>query len=229
MAFENLLSKVTAAGLAAGVFLLWWPAHLPSAGAQWLVLRGLAWTLAFELLVLAFTPLERMAAGTLARRGAAAGARRVRSALAGAPSSARKGGAVALAVTGLLVPALMLSHARRPPSKPAARPATVVRKVIVRRQVVRRETVIVRAAPAPAPIYASTAPPQRSDSAKPAAHTAREPEPKPDPVVDPARPEQAAPKQTTVPADSVAAPQPSDTAAAPAQDATADPAAGLVH
>ena len=39
---DNLLSKVIAAGLAAGVFLLWWPAHLPSTGVQWLVLRGLA-------------------------------------------------------------------------------------------------------------------------------------------------------------------------------------------
>ena len=55
---DNLLSKVIAAGLAAGVFLLWWPAHLPSAGAQWLVLRGLAWTLAFEILVLSFVPFE---------------------------------------------------------------------------------------------------------------------------------------------------------------------------
>ena len=45
---DNLLSKVIAAGLAAGVFLLWWPAHLPSAAVPWLVLRGLAWTLAFE-------------------------------------------------------------------------------------------------------------------------------------------------------------------------------------
>ena len=55
---DNLLSKVIAAGLAAGVFLLWWPAHLPSAGVQWLVLRGLAWTLAFEILVLSFVPVR---------------------------------------------------------------------------------------------------------------------------------------------------------------------------
>ena len=31
---DNLLSKVIAAGLAAGVFLLWWPAHLPATGVQ---------------------------------------------------------------------------------------------------------------------------------------------------------------------------------------------------
>jgi hypothetical protein len=33
---DNLLSKVIAAGPAAGVFGLWWPAHLPSTGVQWL-------------------------------------------------------------------------------------------------------------------------------------------------------------------------------------------------
>ena len=68
---DNLLSKVIAAGLAAGVFLLWWPAHLPSAGVQWLVLRGLAWTLAFEVLALSFVPLERMATRAVTRRRAA--------------------------------------------------------------------------------------------------------------------------------------------------------------
>jgi hypothetical protein len=52
MTLDNLISKVLAAGLAAGVFLLWWPAHLPATGVQWLVLRGLSWTLAFEILVL---------------------------------------------------------------------------------------------------------------------------------------------------------------------------------
>ena len=64
-------SKVIAAGLAAGVFLLWWPAHLPSDGVQWLVLRGLAWTLAFEVLALSFVPLERMATRAVTRRRAA--------------------------------------------------------------------------------------------------------------------------------------------------------------
>jgi hypothetical protein len=221
MTIENLLSKVTAAGLAAGVFLLWWPAHLPSAGAQWLVLRGLAWTLAFELLVLAFAPLERMAAGVLARRRAIAGARRVRSALAAAPSPARKSGAVVLAVTGLAVPALLLAHAGKPPSRPAARPTTVVRKVIVRRAIVRRETVIVRApaTAAPAPPATTTAKPARPAKHPPRA--AARPTPKPDPVV-----EQSTPKTTTTPADVVDPPPPADTTAAPTQDAAAAPTNG---
>jgi hypothetical protein len=218
MTLDNLLSKVTAAGLAAGVFLLWWPAHLPSSGAQWLVLRGLAWTLAFEVLVLAFAPLERMAAGALTRRRAAAQARRVRGALAAAPAPARKGGAVLLAFAGLLVPALMLAHAGRPPSKPPVRPATIVRKVVVRREVVRRETVIVHepaapvtATPAPAPV-AKGARPKPSDN-----------KPKSEPSIDPAS-EQAAPKATTTaPVDPPTAAEP-DAAVAPVQDAATDPA-----
>ena len=147
---DNLLSKVIAAGLAAGVFLLWWPAHLPSNGVQWLVLRGLAWTLAFEVLVLSFVPLERMATRALTRRRAAGRAHRVRSRLAAAPAPARASGAVMLAFTGLLLPGLLLLHSGRPPAEPAARTTQVVRKVVVRK-VVREKTVVVReAAPAPA-------------------------------------------------------------------------------
>jgi hypothetical protein len=52
MNFDNVLSKVLAAGLAAGLFLLWWPTHLPATGVPWLVLRGVAWALVFEILVL---------------------------------------------------------------------------------------------------------------------------------------------------------------------------------
>jgi hypothetical protein len=228
MTLDNLVSKVLAAGLAAGVFLLWWPAHLPSDGAQWLVLRGLAWTLAFELLVVAFAPVERMAAGTLARRRAAAGARRMRTALAAAPTAARKSGAVVMAVTGLAVPAVMLAQAGHlPSSKPVAKRETVVRKVIVRRQVVKRDTVIVRAPAAPAATYAASAPRKQAPATTSATKkTTTAPEPKPDPVVQTTT-GQAAPKTTTTaPADAVATPQPADTAAAPAADATADPAAG---
>jgi hypothetical protein len=220
MSLDNLLSKVTAGGLAAGVFLLWWPTHLPSSGAQWLVLRGLAWALAFEVLVLAFAPLERMAAGALARRRAVAQARRVRGALAAAPAPARKGGAVLLAFTGLLIPALMLAHTGRPAKRPAAQPTTIVRKVVVRRQVVRRETVIVRAPAAPVSTYAAPAP--AAKSAKPKASDTRS---KPEPKIEPAA-EQPAPKATTtVPADPATVAQPAE-AAAPAPDAAADPVSG---
>jgi hypothetical protein len=159
---DNLLSKVIAAGLAAGVFLLWWPAHLPSAGVQWLVLRGLAWTLAFEILVLSFVPFERMATRALVRRRESGRAARVRRRLAAAPAPARASGAVMLAFTGLLVPGLLLLHSGRlPAAQPVAHTTKVVRKVVVRK-VVHERTVVVReaapAAAAPAPYAASTAP-----------------------------------------------------------------------
>jgi hypothetical protein len=223
MTLENLVSKVLAAGLAAGVFLLWWPAHLPSAGAQWLVLRGLAWTLAFEVLVLAFAPLEQMVTRALVRRRAAVQARRVRVALAAAPATARKGGALLLACTGLLVPALLLAHTSRPERKRVAHPTTVVRKVVVRRQVVQRETVVVRVPaatpPAGQPSPAAAAP----KTARPSARR----EPKVEHAVESA-PKQADPTTTTTsaPPDPQTVPAPADAATAPVQDAVADPVGG---
>jgi hypothetical protein len=157
---DNLLSKVIAAGLAAGVFLLWWPAHLPSNGVQWLVLRGLAWTLAFEILVLSFVPFERMATRALVRRRDGGRAARVRRRRAAAPAPARASGAVMLAFTGLLLPGLLLLHSGRlPAAQPAAHTTKVVRKVVVRK-VVHEKTVVVRepAPAAPAPYAVSTAP-----------------------------------------------------------------------
>jgi hypothetical protein len=158
---DNLLSKVIAAGLAAGVFLLWWPAHLPSAGVPWLVLRGLAWTLAFEILVLSFVPFERMATRALVRRREGGRAARVRRRLAAAPAPARASGAVMLAFTGLLLPGLLLLHSGRlPAAQPVAHTTKVVRKVVVRRVVHERTVVVREAAPAAAPnaVAAAAAP-----------------------------------------------------------------------
>jgi hypothetical protein len=155
---DNLLSKVIAAGLAAGVFLLWWPAHLPSAGVPWLVLRGLAWTLAFEILVLSFVPFERMATRALVRRREGGRAARVRRRLAAAPAPARASGAVMLAFTGLLLPGLLLLHSGRlPTAQPVAHTTKVVRKVVVRRVVHERTVVVREAAPAAAPNAVSAA------------------------------------------------------------------------
>jgi hypothetical protein len=228
---DNLLSKVIAAGLAAGVFLLWWPAHLPSNGVQWLVLRGLAWTLAFEVLVLSFVPLERMATRAFTRRRAAGRAHRVRSRLAAAPAPARASGAVMLAFTGLLLPGLLLLHSGRPPAEPAARTTQVVRKVVVRK-VVRERTVVVReaAAQAPAPYAATPAPATAPKTAAkvPAkkAATTKQAEPATKPA---AKQTTTAPTTTTpAPADPAALPKPAQPAA-PAASAAAPadvPAAG---
>ena len=215
---DNLLSKVIAAGLAAGVFLLWWPAHLPSAGVQWLVLRGLAWTLAFEVLALSFVPLERMATRAVTRRRSAGRADRVRTRLAAAPAPARASGAVMLAFTGLLLPGLLLLHTGHLPAQPAAAHTTqVVRKVVVRK-VVHEKTVVVReVAPAPAPASVP-ARPTAPVAAKP---VAKKPATKPAPAKKVAAKPTPAATTTPAPADTAALPNPAEPAAAPVADAAA--------
>jgi hypothetical protein len=58
-AVRELGSKLLAGGLSAGVILLWWPHFFPGDSlSSWLV-RGVAWTLSFELLLLAFGSFEK--------------------------------------------------------------------------------------------------------------------------------------------------------------------------
>src|SRR5213595_897918 len=71
---RDLISKLLAAGLSAGVFLIWWPEHHPTAGLMSLVVRGALWTLLYELLLFAFAPLERMARAGPSASGSAGGA-----------------------------------------------------------------------------------------------------------------------------------------------------------
>jgi hypothetical protein len=228
MSLKNLISKVLAAGLAAGVFLIWWPAHLPSTGVEWLTLRGLAWTLAFEVLVLSFCPLENIATRAMTRRRTAAQARRMRGLLADAPAHAKASGAVLLAFTGLLLPGLMLAHAGRLPAKPAPRTVQVVRKVVVRK-VVRQKTVVVRTpatiVQAPAPVTpaapATTTPaPAKKPSAKKAAtkQKATSTTTKAAPKTD-ATPKTADPVTTTALPDPAEAAAPSAGTATPTADA----------
>jgi hypothetical protein len=191
---------------------------------EWLVLRGLAWTLVFEILVLSFCPLENLATRSLARRRTAAQAHRVRDALAAAPVQAKASGAVLLAFTGLLLPGLMLAHAGRPPAKPAPRPVQVVRKVVVRK-VVRQKTVVVRQAPvvqAPAPVAPSA--PVEAKPATKSKQTAAKPKAtvtKAAPAKQPATTETTtapAATDTTLP-DPAEAATPSASAATPTADA----------
>jgi hypothetical protein len=229
---DNLLSKVIAAGLAAGVFLLWWPAHLPSTGVQWLVLRGLSWTLAFEVLALSFVPLEQMATRALTRRRETSRAALVRRRLAAAPAPARAGGAVMLAFTGLLLPGLLLLHSGRlPAAQPAAPTTKVVRKVVVRK-VVHERTVVVREAapaPAPAPSAVRAAPAATASKAPAAAPATKTATPKRSTSATTTVAKKAAPApSTSTPATTTTATLPDPAgAAAPAPDASAqaDPTA----
>src|SRR5688500_11714865 len=108
MTLSNLVSKIAAGGLSAGVFLIWWPTHVDGDGLSQLVVRGLLWTLAFELLLLAFMPLERYVHAAVKRRLDGRRAK-VRERIEAAPARARLGGAVVLACAGLLAPLMLLS------------------------------------------------------------------------------------------------------------------------
>ena len=57
---REFLSKSIAGGLSAGVVLLWWPVLFDRIDTvpSWVV-RGVAWTVLFELLLLALIPFER--------------------------------------------------------------------------------------------------------------------------------------------------------------------------
>ena len=55
---RQLPSKLVAGGLTAAVVLLWWPRFFPADSVQSWLGRGVVWTLCFELVLLAFRPLE---------------------------------------------------------------------------------------------------------------------------------------------------------------------------
>jgi hypothetical protein len=150
---SDLVSKISASGLSAGVFLLWWPAHVASQGGDVLLARGVLWAAAFELLLLGFRPLERAIGRAVRDRDPAALA------------PMRIGRALAVAVVAAAVPAVLLSGTRGAvtPARAAA-PKVIVKREIVRREVVvRRVSRVVRV---PVPV-ASTNP--AAKSATPAA------------------------------------------------------------
>jgi hypothetical protein len=106
----DLVSKVLAGGLSAGVFLLWWPSVVPAEGNEWLFVRGLLWTLAFEVLLLAFRPVERTVGRAVREREARTVAPR------------RLAPLLAVAAVAAAVPLAMLAGARhRWPLRPAPR------------------------------------------------------------------------------------------------------------
>jgi hypothetical protein len=225
----DLLSKVSASGLSAGVFLLWWPAHVASQDSEALLIRGVLWALAFEILLFGFRPLER------------AVGRAVRTREPGALAPRRIAPVLAIAAIAAAVPIAMLCGERAPIAAPAraAAPKVIVKREIVRREVVvRRVSHIVRV---PMPAAASPAPAAAAAVAGPAAASR---------TVAAAKPATAATKKAAVstnvvtsgttsdtkadlpattvttskPAPAVTAPQPTTTAP-PATSATATSAA----
>jgi hypothetical protein len=152
---DRLVSKIFAGGLSAGVFLLWWPEHVHGEGLLQLVLRGLLWTLTFELLLFAFGPAEVLIAQRLKRR-ITTRRDRVKNRLAGVPAPARAGGAVALACCGLAAPLALLADAPHELAKQVEGPR-VVKQVIVERPVVHKKVIVRKVvAPATSPHLQST-------------------------------------------------------------------------
>jgi hypothetical protein len=175
----SLFSKIVAGGLSAGVFLLWWPRHFPDQGLEWLVLRGVLWTLSFELLHVAIAPLERKALGPATQWLTA---RRPR----------RAGWVYASAALALLVPLALLTDVEPRPAAASAKPK-VIKQVIVKRQRIVKREVVVQQVPSPAPAPRVPDPVVIVKKVQ-----APRPAPKPEPVVEAdVTPEVEAPAATT--------------------------------
>jgi hypothetical protein len=172
---DRLVSKIFAGGLSAGVFLLWWPEHVHGEGLLQLVLRGLLWTLTFELLLLAFGPAEVLIARRLRER-VTHRRERVKDRLAGVPAPARTGGVVVLACCGLAGPLALLADAPRELVRQVDDKPRVVKQVIVERPVVEKKIVVRRVvAPASAGLLPAGAAPSvpAAQVARPAARKAK--------------------------------------------------------
>ena len=164
---REFLSKSIAGGLSASVVLLWWPVLFSDVDSvtSWLI-RGAAWTVLFEVLLVALVPFERALWETAGgeristRIGAAgsrlhAGSRRRRMSRLSAVAT------VALAVPVALLVAGLGRHVPAPDEAKAATPVKIVRVTKVVRVVKRAPVtvqpstgmpVVARAAPAtPAP------------------------------------------------------------------------------
>jgi hypothetical protein len=151
---RELISKLVAGGLSAAVILLWWPRFFPADNATTWLIRGVIWTLSFELLLHALLPLERALwdSRPAQKVRATAGDRLV------APHQSMRGRA-ATACFALTIPVALLAVAPSPPVKTS--PAASVRHVTEVKRIVKVERKQVRVAkvvpvPAAAPAAAIT-------------------------------------------------------------------------
>jgi hypothetical protein len=166
---REFLSKSIAGGLSAGVVLLWWPVLFDEVDTvtSWFV-RGVAWTVCFELLLFALIPFERALWDTaraerIVQRVGSAGLR-----IDSGSHRRRIGRLSAVAGVALAVPVALLVaglHAQLPVRAEAATPRPV--KVVRVTKVIRPVTVqrVVQqapqpevTAPAPAPTRSTEAP-----------------------------------------------------------------------
>jgi hypothetical protein len=164
---REFLSKSIAGGLSAGVVLLWWPVLFDEVDTvtSWFV-RGVAWTVCFELLLFALIPFERalwdtQRAARIVHRVGSAGSR-----LDSGSHRRRLGRVSVVAGVALAIPVALLVaglHKQLPVRAEAAtvRPVKVVRVTkVVRPVTVKRivEQTPVQQEYAPAPQAAAPAP-----------------------------------------------------------------------
>src|SRR5215218_121909 len=148
MSVRHLLSKIVAGGLSAGVILLWWPLVFPSDTVESWLVRGVLWTLCFELMLHAFAPLEESLWRSRTARRVVSQARTAGARLGGQSDLRRGHGRVAVAAVALFVPLTLLATApaHRMVPKPAAasvRHVTEVKRVV---RVERRSVIVPRTA-----------------------------------------------------------------------------------
>jgi hypothetical protein len=176
---REFISKSIAGGLSAGVVLLWWPVLFDEVDTvtSWFV-RGVAWTVCFELLLVALIPFERAlwetAHGTrVARTMGSAGVR-----LHSGSHRRRMSRLSAVATMALAVPVVLLVaglHKQAPAAAEAStkRPIKVVRvtkvvrpvtvKRIVEQTPVQQTPVQQEYAPAPQQVAPAPVPPRTTE------------------------------------------------------------------
>lgn len=168
---RELISKLVAGGLSAAVILLWWPQFFPTDNATTWLVRGVVWTLSFELLVHALMPIERALweshAGSRVRSGASRASSRF-----GSPRRSVRGRA-GVACAALAVPVALLVAAPQQPAKPktaaAVRHVTEVKRIVkVERRQVRVAQVVPVASTTPEPPAAPVSAPPAAIHSKPA-------------------------------------------------------------
>src|SRR5919112_4533100 len=186
---REFLSKSIAGGLSAGVVLLWWPVLFDRVDSvtSWFV-RGVAWTVCFELLLVALVPFERALwetarAERIVQRMGNAGSR-----IDSGSHRRRIGRLSAVATMALAIPVVLLVaglHKQLPVRAEAATPRPI--KVVRVTKVVRPVTVqrVVEQAPqpqvsAPAPVPPRATEEPKSDRADVGPTAPAEPKPAPE-------------------------------------------------
>lgn len=156
---RQLLSKSIAGGLSAGVVLLWWPVLFRDVDtvSSWFV-RGVAWTVCFELLMFALIPFERALWETSRGERLAGRVGEAQSRLHAGSHRRRMSRLSAVATFAMAVPvALLVTGLQQHPTTSAGRHVKPV-KVVRVTKVVKVEKVVPARAPVQGPVEVSTRP-----------------------------------------------------------------------